>query len=94
MQKWKLYTYDVHGNPNDGWEVNDVRSNEFECETEEEDGYDAWAEIRQAMIGSGLLTHQRKIAPDESSDNSQTIYLVDTTKKSGGYKPVGELRKI
>lgn len=93
MATWKLYTYNLLGSKTTGWEVNTIHSSPFECEADE-NGYDAWQNIRAEMLKQGELDHRRKIGLDQQADNTETIYLVNTAARHGGYKPVGELRKV
>jgi hypothetical protein len=79
---WRLYTYDVWGNANDGYEVNDV----YPKQTLEIDG-DTDAAVIAALERStgGACT-----AIEVDWNEADTIYL--NSMVDG--KPLGELRRV
>jgi hypothetical protein len=91
---WKVIRYEVWGNKKDGWEVNDLHTIAT-LDNPIGNGYTGWNSIRAELVELGIIPKRnRSIRPDDNTDNSETIYLVDYSVKNGGWKPVGEIRKV
>jgi hypothetical protein len=83
MNTWRLYTYDLWGNEEDGWEVNDVfqKSTTLELSAEPTD-----AEVSEALA-SACECSTENVDVDQADED--TIYLTDD--RTG--KPLAELRR-
>jgi hypothetical protein len=90
-RKYKLINYDVWGNKNDGWEVNDAHFTGIEIELSENF---TDKELKTALYKSGFATQgilMAKISCDGEPD--YTLY-VNLEAKAYGSKPFCELRSI
>ena len=91
MKQYKFYTYDIWGNKYDGFEVNDVFSQDLIVEMQED-----WSEIQVfcALKAHGLFyqLHFKSFEIDWSDEN--VIYITDIRQSAGGYKPLCEFRLI
>ncbi len=92
-ETWRLYTYDLWGNDQDGYEVNDIYQQEqFEVEfTGQEE--DEVKRVIQAGIDQDILSDPTMFSwqVDPQVDNTDgIIYLVGTDNQ----QPMGELRRI
>ena len=90
MQTYKVISYDVWGNPKDGFEVNAAHYTPYSVELSDE-----WTdkELRRALrdcgfCNSGIMTAALEI----NGDCPECIYITQTNSKVG-YKPFCELRK-
>jgi hypothetical protein len=86
MEVWRIYTYDVWGNANDGYEVNDVfRTSDI---VEVASNADT-ATILAALDAANLIDagYSELFTIDES--NEDTIYF----ERSNDGKPVAEIRR-
>lgn len=80
---WKIWTYDVWGNANDGYEVNDCYCQCREHEIESDDGQPTDAQVRECFeTYFGLGKTRIDIDGDDRS-----VYV---TRERDGY-PIGEM---
>lgn len=84
MATWRLYSYDVWGNDEDGFEVNDIFRTSWTVEIPDNATYKEILEIinRDCMVTVGLEI-------DANTDCSEVLYLQD----SNNGKPECEFRK-
>ena len=91
METWRLYTYDVWGNSDDGYEVNEIfrTADTVSLPTDDPSGTALGPnELHAFMQGVGLLPSPVSFyAFDLSQDD--TIYI----ERSSNGKPLGELRR-
>lgn len=85
LQTYRLYTYDVWGNDNDGYEVNDVYRQSDTVEIDFRDWTDE--QILAALKDAGIWDGVHTLGICMHSD-SECIYIEDP--KNG--KPIAELR--
>ena len=89
---YDLYIYDVWGNPNDGFEVNDVYLNEKDIVISE-DSLKTNKSLIQALkqlnlIEKGIRSNSIQI----EGENEFTLYFTDVRQSAGNYMPAFEMR--
>lgn len=91
MKKYQLWTYELWGNPKDGFEVNDRRK---QCVVElPDDATDK--QIKRALYDCGIFSRGimgARLQIDGESD--YTLYINHTAQSVGGYKPLCELERL
>jgi hypothetical protein len=84
--KWRFISYDVWGNAEDGWEVNQAFRTNDTIELPEDFSE---ADVMDAIKVAGLCEDTSKLELDQNCDWEQALYLVRSTD---GY-PEGEFQK-
>lgn len=88
MPTYKLYSYDVWGNEEDGFEVNDIYPTGMEIELEDEEDNDE--EMLRALIEVDFLKYTCRSGDIIfENDDEECITFSDAET----YQPIGELRK-
>lgn len=91
MKQYKLINYDVWGNKNDGWEVNDAHYTGIVVELPD-DFTDL--QLKQALYKSGFATKGILLAKISTHGESDYVIHVDLEAKQYCGKPFCELRNI
>lgn len=89
MAQWKLYSYDVWGNAEDGYEVNDVIGPHETVELSEED-LKTDKSLHKALLREGIFKKSYKYGSFEYDGDEDIIYI---ERSKDGY-PEGELRRV
>ena len=87
MQKYELYTYDVWGNDDDGYEVNNVFSTGDFLELS---GNESDSEIMEKLIDAGFANENAKGKISFEGESEYTLYA----SWECNMKPAFELRTV
>jgi hypothetical protein len=86
---YEVWTYDVWGNPRDGFWVNDrFRAGSVTLDSDASD-----ADVIRALKDAQVINARSRITSFEIQGNDQVIHVNKITLDVGGYYPVCELVK-